>query len=45
VILRPHVVFAEAPDPQALTQLHHLAHEECYIANSVKTDVRVEPVP
>ena len=45
VILRPHVVFAQAPDPQVLAQLHHLAHEDCYIANSVKTDVQVDPVP
>jgi organic hydroperoxide reductase OsmC/OhrA len=45
VILRPHVVFADAPDPAAAAELHHLAHAACFIANSVKTDVRVEPVP
>jgi organic hydroperoxide reductase OsmC/OhrA len=26
-----------------LEQMHHQAHQECYIANSVKTAVRVEP--
>jgi len=24
--------------------MHHEAHEQCYIARSVKTDVRCEPV-
>ena len=27
---------------EALEQLHHAAHEECFIANSVKTEVTVE---
>jgi organic hydroperoxide reductase OsmC/OhrA len=26
-----------------LDSLHHQAHEGCFIANSVKTDVTVEP--
>ena len=43
VILRPEVEFEAAPDAAALEQLHHLAHEACFVANSVKTDVRVEP--
>jgi organic hydroperoxide reductase OsmC/OhrA len=41
VILRPQVV-CDA-DAAALEQVHHLAHEACFIANSVKTDVKVEP--
>jgi organic hydroperoxide reductase OsmC/OhrA len=24
--------------------MHHEAHDECFIANSVKTEVRCEPV-
>lgn len=44
VTLRPLVRFAGTPpDAQALAALHHEAHEECFIANSVKTEVRVEP--
>ena len=31
-------------DRIALDELHHRAHEVCFIANSVRTDVRVEPV-
>ncbi len=30
-----------APTPGQLADLHHAAHEECYIANSVKTEVLV----
>jgi organic hydroperoxide reductase OsmC/OhrA len=41
VILRPKVV-CDA-DPATLEQIHHAAHEACFIANSVKTDVKVEP--
>ena len=42
VTLRPRVVWggSEPTDPLAL---HHAAHDECFIANSVKTDVRCEP--
>ena len=44
VALRPRVEFAlgTAPDAAALAHIHHLSHEECFIANSVKTDVSVE---
>jgi len=46
VTLKPRVTFSGEKIPTAaeLDELHHEAHEECYIANSVKTDVRVEPV-
>jgi organic hydroperoxide reductase OsmC/OhrA len=45
VTLRPDVTFsgAKQPTPEELEALHHKAHEECYIANSVKTEVVVEP--
>ena len=47
VTLRPKVTFAagRGPTPEALDGLHHKAHEECFIANSVKSDVRCEPQP
>lgn len=46
VTLRPQVVFGGAKQPNAadLAHMHHEAHASCYIANSVKTDVRCEPV-
>ncbi len=44
VTLRPAVTFAGAgPDEASLADLHHQAHEACYIANSVRAEVRVEP--
>jgi organic hydroperoxide reductase OsmC/OhrA len=47
VALRPRIAFAGAQQPNAaqLAELHHHAHEECYIANSVVTEVVVEPAP
>jgi organic hydroperoxide reductase OsmC/OhrA len=46
VTLRPHAVFSgeRQPSREQLDALHHTAHEECFIANSVTTDVRCEPV-
>ncbi|AXI03165.1 OsmC family protein [Aquirhabdus parva] len=46
VTLKTDVHFSQEkiPSHQELDQMHHEAHEECFIANSVKTDVRVEPV-
>ena len=41
VILRPQV--AIDADAETLAHIHHLAHEACFIANSVKTKVSVEP--
>jgi organic hydroperoxide reductase OsmC/OhrA len=46
VTLHPQVAFAAAaPQTAALADLHHRSHEACFIANSVITDVRIEPVP
>ena len=44
VTLRPKVGFSGARQPTAeeLQALHHAAHEDCFIANSVKTEVVVE---
>jgi organic hydroperoxide reductase OsmC/OhrA len=46
VTLRPRVEFSgeRRPTRADVEQLHHAAHEACYIANSVRTDVRCEPV-
>jgi organic hydroperoxide reductase OsmC/OhrA len=43
VTLRPRIAWVdEGPDPAALVDLHHKAHEACFIANSVKTEVVVD---
>ena len=45
VTLRPLVRFsgAKLPDRAALDALHHAAHGECFIANSVRSEVVIEP--
>jgi organic hydroperoxide reductase OsmC/OhrA/pimeloyl-ACP methyl ester carboxylesterase len=43
VVLRPRIVYAGTPpSPERAADLHHRAHEDCFIANSVKTEIRVE---
>lgn len=46
VTLRPRVRFAGArvPDATRLAALHHEAHEECFLANSVRCEIRCEPI-
>lgn len=46
VTLRPKVRFSGSrlPSRENIEKMHHLAHENCFIANSVKTDVVVEPI-
>jgi organic hydroperoxide reductase OsmC/OhrA len=46
VTLRPRVVFGGStrPTPAEVDRLHQRAHEECFIANSVKTEILIEPV-
>ena len=47
VLLRPQIRWGgeRQPDAAAVAELHHRAHETCYIANSVISTVRVEPQP
>lgn len=43
VALRPAIAFeGRQPTAEELDHLHHAAHEDCFIANSVKTEVVVE---
>ena len=44
ITLRPAATFsgALAPDAAAIDDLHHRAHEACYIANSIRAEVKVE---
>lgn len=44
ITLRPQIAFAgEPPAADRLATLHDQAHERCFIANSLKTGIRVEP--
>jgi len=43
VALHPQIVHSgdKLPTPAEENQLHHMAHEQCFIANSIKTEVTV----
>ena len=43
VVLHPRVVIAPGNDLARARELHHVAHDLCFIANSVDFDVRNEP--
>ena len=43
VVLHPVVRFQQAPAPEAIEKMHHQAHENCFLANSVVTEIRVAP--
>jgi len=44
IMLYPKIVYGgeKRPAPADEKQLHHLSHEQCFIANSIKTEVTVE---
>ena len=44
ITLRPHIVVAEGTDIAKVTRLVDLAHRECYIANTVSSEMLLEPV-
>ena len=44
VTLHPRIDWAgDGPDAEALAELHHKAHDSCFIANSITAEVVVEP--
>ncbi|HYE29614.1 MAG TPA: OsmC family protein [Allosphingosinicella sp.] len=43
IVLRPRIGFAgDAPDSATLARLHEEAHERCFIANSLRTEIVVQ---
>ena len=44
VVLHPRITYAGAKTPtrEEEDQMHQAAHAQCFIANSVKTDIKVE---
>ena len=46
VVLRPATAFsgASVPSSTEVAEVHHAAHEACFLASSVRTEVVVEPV-
>jgi organic hydroperoxide reductase OsmC/OhrA len=44
IVLRPAILFdGPAPDAEALARLHAAAHDACFIANSLRSEVVVAP--
>lgn len=45
VELRPDITFSDEPRPtlEQIESMHHQSHEECFIANSVRTEIVVLP--
>lgn len=45
IMLRPTIIWSgeKQPDAAAIADLHHRAHDSCYIANSVRAEVKIEP--
>ena len=46
VYLRPNIIFKgdNIPDRTTIDEMHHRAHQECFISNSVLTEIIVEHV-
>lgn len=46
IVLKPKVIFSGKmiPSAQQLDELHHKAHEKCYLASTVKTKISVIPI-
>ena len=43
IVLRPRIAVRGAVNEERVARLCELAHEHCYIANSLRSDVVVEP--
>jgi organic hydroperoxide reductase OsmC/OhrA len=43
ILLRPRITVAAGPSEHRVERLVHLAHQECYVANSLATPVTVQP--
>jgi organic hydroperoxide reductase OsmC/OhrA len=44
VVLRPRIVLESGADVELAERLHWAAHDQCFIANSLRCPVRCEPV-
>ena len=43
IVLRPTIRVGPGPSEERVKHLVDVAHRECYVANSLRTEVRVEP--
>jgi organic hydroperoxide reductase OsmC/OhrA len=46
ITLDPQIVWiSDEPTPAKLGELHHLAHEQCFIANTIKSEIVIKTEP
>lgn len=43
IVLRPRIAVAAGASEERVLRLVHLAHDHCYVANSLRTEIEVEP--
>ena len=43
IVLRPRIVLAQGPTDEQVRHLCEVAHKQCFIASSLKTEITVEP--
>lgn len=43
IVLRPHIVIAGEADEARVRDFVERSHEHCYIANSLRSDITIEP--
>jgi organic hydroperoxide reductase OsmC/OhrA len=45
ITLRPKIEFSGIKQPSAteIAEIHHLAHEQCFVGNSLKSEITIEP--
>jgi len=43
ITLRPRIVLTAGPDRERVEHLVEVAHRECFIANSLNSDMKIEP--
>jgi organic hydroperoxide reductase OsmC/OhrA len=44
IVLRPRIRVAEGPPREKVERLVRLAHDHCYVANSLRSEILVEAV-
>lgn len=42
IVLRPHIVIAGQGEPEQVERMVELAHRQCFIANSLKSEISIE---
>ena len=44
IILQPKVTLQQKISNEILEKIHHLAHQNCFIANSINSNIQIKPL-